>query len=244
MFLGVTGTLLAMHTERERQAIARAVTAARTELGLSKESAAREGGISSITWKRVEDGLNVQDTKLRAIEKVLGWEDGHVDRIAGGEPAIESGHFETPEGRTVYQYRSLPGGMSQMTEAIELGQLIDMAIVMVGRMREGTATDAELEQVSTTLSRARDLTQRAVARAVRESVDADDLSFADMLIASTHVDDSATAFREQALDAGRRITQSDYVLAQRAGETEYEIRQKTEPQAEDENQDNGSDEPA
>lgn len=244
MFLGVTGTLLAMHTERERQAIARAVTAARTQLGLSKESAAREGGISSITWKRVEDGLNVQDTKLRAIEKALGWEEGQIDRVAGGEPTIESGHFETPEGRTVYQYRSLPGGMSQMTEAIELGQLIDMTIVMVGRMRDGTATSAEIEQVSTALGRARDLAQRVVARAVRESVDADDLSFADMLIASTHVDDTGAAFREQSLEAGRRITQSDYVLAQRAGETEAEIRQRTEPQPEDENQDTGSDEPS
>lgn len=39
--------------------------------GLSKEKAAREAGISSITWKRAEDGEPIQDVKMFAIKKLL-----------------------------------------------------------------------------------------------------------------------------------------------------------------------------
>lgn len=47
------------------------VKTARVRRGWSKEHAAREAKISSITWKRVEDGLPVQDAKLAAIGKAL-----------------------------------------------------------------------------------------------------------------------------------------------------------------------------
>jgi DNA-binding XRE family transcriptional regulator len=50
------------------------VAMARADLGWSKEEAARRAGISSITWKRVEDGLPVQDVKLRAVYRTLGWD--------------------------------------------------------------------------------------------------------------------------------------------------------------------------
>lgn len=55
---------------------------ARIERGWGKEAAARNAGINSITWKRVEDGLPVRDTSLRAIEKALGWTPTFTARLA------------------------------------------------------------------------------------------------------------------------------------------------------------------
>ncbi|WP_074329660.1 helix-turn-helix domain-containing protein [Mycobacteroides abscessus] len=72
-------------TEEQRSRIGGAVEQARIERGWGKEAAARHAGISSITWKRVEDGLSVRDTSLRAIEKTLGWPPGHMAQL-GGEP--------------------------------------------------------------------------------------------------------------------------------------------------------------
>ncbi len=51
--------------------LAKAVKDARLERGWSKEDAARHAGISSITWKRVEDGLRVLDVKRHVIENLL-----------------------------------------------------------------------------------------------------------------------------------------------------------------------------
>lgn len=51
------------------------VERARLTHGWSKEQAAREAGISSITWKRVEDGLGVQDVKRARVLEVLGLDD-------------------------------------------------------------------------------------------------------------------------------------------------------------------------
>lgn len=51
--------------------LAERVAAARTKKGWSKEEAARNAGISSITWKRIEDGLRVHDSKLAAALEAL-----------------------------------------------------------------------------------------------------------------------------------------------------------------------------
>jgi transcriptional regulator with XRE-family HTH domain len=51
------------------------VERARLAHGWSKEQAAREARISSITWKRVEDGLGVQDVKRARVLEVLGLDD-------------------------------------------------------------------------------------------------------------------------------------------------------------------------
>lgn len=48
------------------------VEAARLSRGWGKERAAREAEISAITWKRIEDGLSVQDAKRAAALRVLG----------------------------------------------------------------------------------------------------------------------------------------------------------------------------
>ena len=63
------------------------VERARLTRGWSKEQAAREARISSITWKRVEDGLGVQDVKRAQVLEVLGLDDR-------GEPVGASTHNE------------------------------------------------------------------------------------------------------------------------------------------------------
>lgn len=65
----MTGTL---RDVQDLQATAQQVRAARTKNGWSKEEAARRAEISAITWKRVEDGLKVHDSKLAAVQRVLG----------------------------------------------------------------------------------------------------------------------------------------------------------------------------
>lgn len=62
-------------TDEGLAALAKAAEAARLAKGWSKERAAREADVSSITYKRVEDGLKVQDAKLAAIKAALGLDD-------------------------------------------------------------------------------------------------------------------------------------------------------------------------
>lgn len=101
MFLGVTGKLGDMdYSEDQRQLIGEAVTAARVERGWGKEEAARHAGISSITWKRVEDGLRVQDIKLRSIELALHWGAGSMQRIARGRPVVVTDPDDIEQIRT------------------------------------------------------------------------------------------------------------------------------------------------
>lgn len=66
----------------ERQQIAAHVAAARITHRWGKEEAARQAGVSSITWKRVEDGLSVREPKLRAVEASLGWPEGTIHAVA------------------------------------------------------------------------------------------------------------------------------------------------------------------
>lgn len=61
-------------TESGRTELGRTVLAARKDAGLSKQKAAKAAHISVTTWKRVEDGLEVQDVKLHAALKSLGIE--------------------------------------------------------------------------------------------------------------------------------------------------------------------------
>ncbi len=90
------------YTDEQRQAVAQAVKHARGTKGWSKEEAARRAKISSITWKRVEDGLRVQDTKIRGIEAALGWKAGSVERVAEGEVPVYR------QGDVIYGWSGAP----------------------------------------------------------------------------------------------------------------------------------------
>lgn len=59
------------------------------ELFSSRKAAADAAGISKDTWRRVEEGLEVWDTKLAQIDRALGWSTGSCVAIAeGGEPTL------------------------------------------------------------------------------------------------------------------------------------------------------------
>ncbi|NYG07029.1 hypothetical protein BJ986_001516 [Phycicoccus badiiscoriae] len=82
----MTGKIRAMNPE-QLERLGKRVERARLARGWSKEQASREARISSITWKRVEDGLGVQDVKRARVLEVLGLDDR-------GEPVGESPHDE------------------------------------------------------------------------------------------------------------------------------------------------------
>lgn len=66
--------------EHTRQELGRKVAAARLSRGLGKEPAARAVGVSSITLKRVEDGLAVREDNLAKILSYfdVSWPEGVI----------------------------------------------------------------------------------------------------------------------------------------------------------------------
>ena len=68
----------------ERKELGQRVAAARIRMGLGKEGAARDAHVSSITWKKVEDGKSVLDVNLAAVLRVVG-----LDRPAAPTVAPE-----------------------------------------------------------------------------------------------------------------------------------------------------------
>jgi len=72
---------------KDRTVIGVAVYRARVAKGWGKEKAANTAGVSSITWKRVEDGLAVQDAKLGLILGAVGLTDAALDS-AGEDVAV------------------------------------------------------------------------------------------------------------------------------------------------------------
>lgn len=70
--------------------LGKAVERERIQRGWTKEAAAKAAGISSITWKRVEDGLPIQATKRYSIEEAFGWGFGSLDNLERGrDPIVE-----------------------------------------------------------------------------------------------------------------------------------------------------------
>lgn len=84
--------------------LATLVQTRRTELKLGVEPAAKLAGISKDTWKRVEAGLKVWDTKYADIETALQWAPGSCQRIISGQDPLVSEQLEgAPEGTAVTQ---------------------------------------------------------------------------------------------------------------------------------------------
>lgn len=67
-----------MLSDMDANELAARVAEARQARRWSVETAARAAGINRVTWKRIENGLSVQDVKRRAVEDALG--------INGNEP--------------------------------------------------------------------------------------------------------------------------------------------------------------
>jgi hypothetical protein len=62
----------------------------RTELRLGIEPAAKLGGISKDTWKRVEAGQKVWDRSYAGIDAALQWATGSCLRVLAGDDPIIS----------------------------------------------------------------------------------------------------------------------------------------------------------
>lgn len=75
----------------------------RTELRLGVEPAAKLGGISKDTWKRVEAGQKVWDRSFAGIETALQWEAGSCKRILDGLEPVPAGVQPAPEEPAVTQ---------------------------------------------------------------------------------------------------------------------------------------------
>lgn len=103
------------------QELGRRVQGARLARKWGKEQAAREAGISSITWKRVEDGLSVQEAKLQAVLDAVG-----LDREGG---AVVGGEGEASS------YVAAPGDRATVTLAEdELEEIIRDAVERARRL--------------------------------------------------------------------------------------------------------------
>lgn len=102
--------------------LGRRVKTARLKRGWSKEQAAREAQISAITWKRVEDGLSVQDAKRQAVLNCLGLDDrGETWEQAVG-PYVAAPSDDAPEVNTadvLAAMREMTSAIREMSERIE-----------------------------------------------------------------------------------------------------------------------------
>ena len=74
--------------------LAELVQKRRMELGLGVEPAAKLAGISKDTWKRVEAGLKVWDSKYAGVETALQWATGSCLRALRGDDPIVSEPLE------------------------------------------------------------------------------------------------------------------------------------------------------
>lgn len=86
-------------SEEDLSDLAAQAKAARLAKKWSKERAAREADVSSITYKRVEDGLPVQDAKRAAVVAALGIDflfgDGGVELV--GPSSVSGDSQSEPE---------------------------------------------------------------------------------------------------------------------------------------------------
>ncbi|MFF7022954.1 helix-turn-helix domain-containing protein [Streptomyces klenkii] len=74
---------------RDLERLARYVEQRRHELQLPRTEAASLAGMSKDTWRRVETGLPVRDSKYVQIDRVLQWATGScVAVMGGGEPVL------------------------------------------------------------------------------------------------------------------------------------------------------------
>lgn len=77
-------------TTPDLERLATLVKRRRTELRLGTEPAAKLGGISKDTWKRVEAGQKVWDRSYAGIDTALQWASGSCLRVLAGEDPITS----------------------------------------------------------------------------------------------------------------------------------------------------------
>lgn len=75
----MTGTMVGMETTK---ALGARIRAARIAAGHSVQSAARDSGIARDTWRKIEQGASVQDTKRHIAMQFLGMLDDNEEHAA------------------------------------------------------------------------------------------------------------------------------------------------------------------
>lgn len=119
--------LLCMTRNDPGDRLAAAVHEARLARKWSKEEAARRAGVTAPTWKRVEDGLPIQEHNLHAIAAALGWEPGRAFRLKAGDElaalhALVSDDNTASKDELLEQALSLGEQLARTLEALKKEQ--------------------------------------------------------------------------------------------------------------------------
>lgn len=86
-----------MQTRAGRDWLGEQVRVHRLAQGLSKEEAARRGGMSVKTWTSVEEGGVVRDVTYAGVDRALGWQPGSAEAVLdGNEPIVIERPREEP----------------------------------------------------------------------------------------------------------------------------------------------------
>jgi hypothetical protein len=108
-----------MTTNVRLEYLAEVVLERRRELRLSKEVAARRGGMSVKTWTSVEEGRPVRDTTYVGVETAMVWERGSVSAVLdGGDPTPLPPQPEAEPVEVDYAARMLDVIRSQYGEEV------------------------------------------------------------------------------------------------------------------------------
>jgi len=109
----------------------------RTELRLGIEPAAKLGGISKDTWKRVEAGQKVWDRSYAGIDEALQWATGSCLRVlAGGDPIVSEPIPDTTDVK-----------VSDVPKS-ELARLVGDAVQIAAIATKGSLTGDEIAKLN------------------------------------------------------------------------------------------------
>jgi hypothetical protein len=108
----------------------------RTELRLGIEPAAKLGGISKDTWKRVEASQKVWDRSYAGIDEALQWATGSCLRVLAGDDPIIS----EPIAGTDVKVSDVPKS--------ELARLVGDAVQIAAIATKGSLTGDEIAKLN------------------------------------------------------------------------------------------------
>ncbi|RBQ21526.1 hypothetical protein DP939_02120 [Spongiactinospora rosea] len=80
--------MMATMDQEARKRLGEAVRRTRTAVGLSIDQAAEAGGMSPVTWSRVEQGKAVRELSYAGVERVFGWTAGSVGLVSKGKDPV------------------------------------------------------------------------------------------------------------------------------------------------------------
>jgi hypothetical protein len=139
------------YSEHKRRQIADAVRRKRVADGLGKEEAASRAKISSITWKRVEDGEKVRDVSLGKMISSMGF--ASIDELVASNPGRtpfkaerlaadirDNPLTEFPEARVV-SHAAVVELLRAADELAAATQRLNNALAAVGSEHFGGATN-------------------------------------------------------------------------------------------------------